>query len=97
MGTLLVETFQENSCAVLAVTDTGRGMTQEFIQQKLFRPFQTTKPRGLGIGLYQCRHIVQAFGGTLTVESQEGKGTRMVVRLPTEAGSRPNFQAAAGG
>jgi putative PEP-CTERM system histidine kinase len=86
-GTLLVETFQENSCAVLAVTDSGRGMTQEFIQQKLFRPFQTTKPRGLGIGLYQCRHIVQAFGGTLTVESEEGKGTRMVVRLPTEAGS----------
>jgi putative PEP-CTERM system histidine kinase len=96
-GTLLVETLQENGCAVLAVTDTGRGMAQEFIQRKLFRPFQTTKPRGLGIGLYQCRHIVQAFGGTLTVESQEGKGTRMVVRLPTEAGSRPNFQAAAGG
>ncbi len=87
-GTLLVETFQENSCAVLAVTDSGRGITQEFIKEKLFRPFQTTKRRGLGIGLYQCRHIVQAFRGTLTVESQEGKGTRMVVRLPTEAGSR---------
>jgi hypothetical protein len=86
-GTILVETFQENGCAVLAVTDTGRGMTQEFIQRKLFRPFQTTNPRGLGIGLYQCRHIVQSFRGTLTVESQEGKGTRMVVRLPTEAGS----------
>jgi signal transduction histidine kinase len=60
-------------------------MTEEFVQQKLFRPFQSTKERGLGIGLYQCRHIVHALGGSLTAESQEGKGTRMVVKLPTEA------------
>jgi putative PEP-CTERM system histidine kinase len=92
-GTLLVETFEDNGCAVLAVTDTGRGMTQKFIKERLFRPFQTTKPRGLGIGLYQCRHIVQAFGGTLTAESQEGKGTRMVVRLPTEAISGEKFDS----
>jgi putative PEP-CTERM system histidine kinase len=92
-GTLLVETFQENGCAVLAVTDTGRGMNQEFIQRKLFRPFQTTKPRGLGIGLYQCRHIVQTFGGTLTSESQEGKGTRMVVRLPGEGKGGEKFDS----
>lgn len=84
-GKILVETAQENGLAVLAVTDNGRGMTQEFIQRKLFRPFQSTKPRGLGIGLYQCRHIIQTFGGTLTAESEEGKGTRMVVRLPCEA------------
>ncbi len=86
-GKIQVETGQENGQAALTVTDTGRGMTPEFILQRLFRPFQTTKQRGLGIGLYQCRHIVQSFGGTLTAESQEGKGTRMVVRLPTEAGS----------
>ena len=84
-GAILVETMQENGFAVLSVMDTGQGMTEEFVQQKLFRPFQSTKERGLGIGLYQCRHTVQAFGGTLTAESQEGKGTRMVVRLPTEA------------
>lgn len=87
-GTIQVETFQENGQAVLAVTDTGSGMTKEFIQHTLARPFETTKPRGLGIGLYQCRHLIHGFGGTLTVESEEGKGTRMVVRLPTEAGSR---------
>jgi len=92
-GKIQVETSQENGQAVLAVTDSGRGMTPEFIRQRLFRPFQSTKARGLGIGLYQCRQIVQAIGGTLTAESQEGKGTRMVVRLPTEAGSR---QLAAG-
>jgi putative PEP-CTERM system histidine kinase len=86
-GKIQVETSQEDGQAVLAVTDSGRGMTPEFIRQRLFRPFQSTKARGLGIGLYQCRQIVQAIGGTLTAESQEGKGTRMVVRLPTEAGS----------
>jgi len=84
-GKIQVETSQENGKAVLAVTDSGRGMTSEFIRQRLFRPFQSTKARGLGIGLYQCRQIVQAIGGTLTAESQEGKGTRMVVKLPTEA------------
>jgi hypothetical protein len=83
-GTILVETSQENGLAALSVTDTGRGMTQEFIRERLFRPFQSTKERGLGIGLYQSRHIVQGFGGTLTAESQEGKGTRMTVRLPAQ-------------
>ncbi len=81
-GMILVETLQENGQAVLAVTDTGRGMTQDFIQRRLFRPFQTTKTHGLGIGLYQSRCIVQAFGGTLTAESREGEGTRITVRLP---------------
>jgi putative PEP-CTERM system histidine kinase len=83
-GTILVETFQENGHAVLVVSDTGRGMGQEFMLKKLFRPFQTTKPRGLGIGLYQCRHIIQSFEGTLVAESEEGKGTRMIIRLPCE-------------
>ncbi len=92
-GTILVETFQENGQATLTVTDTGRGMTQEFIQRKLFKPFQSTKPRGLGIGLYQCRHLIQGFGGTLTAESQEGKGTRMVVRLPTEGAADSALRA----
>ncbi len=83
-GDILVETTQENGFAILSVSDTGCGMTEEFVRQDLFRPFRSTKERGLGIGLYQCRHIVQSFGGTLTAESQQGKGTRMVVRLPTQ-------------
>jgi putative PEP-CTERM system histidine kinase len=91
-GTILVETTQENGQAILAVTDSGKGMTQEFLRHRLFRPFQTTKPRGLGIGLYQCRQIVQGAGGTLTAESEEGKGTRMVVRVPGLENSRQRSQ-----
>lgn len=86
-GNILVETLTENGSALLSVSDTGRGMTSEFIRQCLFHPFQTTKKRGLGIGLYQCRQIVEAHGGTLSAESQEGKGTRMTVKLPGLVGS----------
>jgi signal transduction histidine kinase len=83
-GRITVTTRTDEGCAVLVVADTGQGMSADFIRNRLFRPFQTTKPRGLGIGLFQCRHIVQSLGGTLSAESQEGKGTRMFVRLPGE-------------
>lgn len=81
-GSIFIETYTENGAAFLVVSDTGRGMSPDFIRKRLFRPFQTTKKRGLGIGLYQCQQIVRQFNGTLTAESEEGKGTRMIVRLP---------------
>ncbi|RPJ62376.1 MAG: hypothetical protein EHM24_25945, partial [Acidobacteria bacterium] len=83
-GTVRVETGLAQGQAVLTVSDTGRGMSPDFLRTRLFRPFQTTKSRGLGIGLYQCRHLIQAMGGTLTAESVEGRGTRMTIRLPAE-------------
>jgi signal transduction histidine kinase len=81
-GTITVETRTENGTAVITVSDTGQGIDPEFLRHRLFRPFQTTKTRGLGIGLYQCRQILQQLGGTLSVESEVGRGTRMIVRLP---------------
>ena len=60
----------------------GRAMSEEFIRTSLFRPFATTKPTGLGIGLSQCRSIVQAMGGAITVESRPGAGTTFAVHLP---------------
>jgi putative PEP-CTERM system histidine kinase len=94
-GTIEVSTRQEGERSVLAVADTGRGMSREFIRTRLFQPFQTTKARGLGIGLYQCRQIIHAAGGSLTVESEEGRGSVFLVKLPVvgTAGSR---QLAAG-
>ena len=67
---------------VLQVSDTGRGMSEEFVRLRLFRPFATTKPSGLGLGLVQCRSIVEAHGGTIEVDSATGRGTRMVVTIP---------------
>ena len=69
---------------VLSVHDTGRGMSEEFIRTSLFRPFATTKPAGLGVGLSQCRSIVGALGGGITVESAPGAGTTFAVHLPAE-------------
>ena len=70
---------------IFRVRDTGRGMSEEFIRTSLFRPFATTKSVGLGIGLSQCRSIVEALGGAITVESRPGSGTTFTVHLPTGA------------
>jgi putative PEP-CTERM system histidine kinase len=84
MGHISVETGRQNGWAVLAVTDNGCGMTPEFVQRSLFRPFHTTKKKGIGIGMFQCKMIVEAHHGRIEVESQPGKGTTFRVLLPLE-------------
>lgn len=64
------------------VADSGSGMTPQFIQTELFVPFRSTKPSGLGIGLFQCRQIVQGHGGRIDVESTPGRGSVFTVWLP---------------
>ncbi len=68
--------------AYLKVSDSGCGMTEEFIRERLFQPFQTTKAKGFGIGLYQCKNIVEAHGGRIEVDSRVGEGTTFTVWLP---------------
>jgi signal transduction histidine kinase len=57
-------------------------MPEEFMQRSLFRPFQTTKKGGLGIGMFQSKMIVEAHNGRIAVASQPGKGTTFRVFLP---------------
>ena len=68
----------------LSVADTGAGMTEEFIRTRLFHPFATTKAKGIGLGLYTCREVVEAHGGRIEVESKKGEGTRFRVVLPSD-------------
>jgi signal transduction histidine kinase len=68
--------------AVVEVGDNGVGMTPEFLREKLFRPFQTTKPAGMGIGVYESHQYVNAIGGRLQVESASNTGTTFRVLLP---------------
>lgn len=68
--------------ALLRVRDRGCGMSEEFIRSRLFKPFETTKKKGFGIGLYQCRQVVLAHGGRIEVESVPGQGTVFTVMLP---------------
>jgi putative PEP-CTERM system histidine kinase len=81
-GQVRIATSQHNGWAVLAVTDNGCGMSAEFLNRALFRPFQTTKENGLGIGMFQSKMIVEAHGGRIAVESEPGKGTAFQVFLP---------------
>ena len=86
-GEIAVETGQQNGCAVLAIRDNGCGMSPEFVSKSLFRPFQTTKKTGLGIGMFHCKAIVEAHQGRIEVESEQGKGTTFRVLLPLPGGS----------
>jgi len=81
-GEIRVETGQQNGWAALSVTDNGCGMSPEFMARSLFRPFQTTKKKGVGIGLFHSKMIVDAHQGRIEVESEQGKGTVFRVLLP---------------
>lgn len=80
-GTVRVRAYVEGECAVIEVTDQGIGMTEEFLRERLFRPFQTTKPQGMGIGMNESFQYVSTIGGRIFVESALNKGTRFRVSL----------------
>ena len=71
--------------AVVEVEDDGPGMSAEFVRRRLFRPFQTTKPEGVGLGLYTARRILRHHRGDVEVKTAEGEGTRIRLLLPLPA------------
>ena len=80
-GTLTVHAFKDLKDVVMTVKDTGVGIPKE-IQGKMFTAMFTTKSKGQGFGLPVVKRMTEALGGTVTFESQEGKGTTFTVRLP---------------
>ncbi len=80
-GDLRFRAEESLDTATLIVQDSGVGMTAEFMRDRLFRPFQTSKPSGLGIGLFQSRELVEQMGGTLTVTSALGQGSSFKLKL----------------
>ncbi|MEP6937828.1 MAG: XrtA/PEP-CTERM system histidine kinase PrsK [Chthoniobacterales bacterium] len=83
-GQVRVETRQSGDWAALSVADNGCGMSSHFLKESLFRPFQTTKKKGIGIGMFQTKMIVEAHRGTIQVSSEPGIGTTFRVLLPLE-------------
>ncbi|HTT13477.1 MAG TPA: XrtA/PEP-CTERM system histidine kinase PrsK [Burkholderiaceae bacterium] len=77
-----IRVFRSDQEGVVEIADNGVGMTPEFVRERLFRPFQTTKKLGMGIGAYESLQYVNALGGRITVESEPGRGTTVSVRLP---------------
>jgi len=85
-GTLTIAGEQtEDGRVVVSVSDTGVGMSRQFIENRLFHPFATTKKSGVGLGLYTCREVIQANGGSIEVSSIDGTGTTFRVMLPSGA------------
>ena len=76
----------------IRVIDKGCGMSAHFLRTELFKPFRTTKEHGLGIGLYQCRQIVEAHGGRIEVSSSEGNGSVFTVWFDNSAMNRETLQ-----
>jgi signal transduction histidine kinase len=81
-GQVTVSTRADGKDVELVVSDTGCGMSPDFVNTLLFRPFHTTKTNGLGIGMFQCKKIIEAHGGRIRVDSQPGRGTRFTVLVP---------------
>jgi hypothetical protein len=72
----------QQEMAFVKVKDSGCGMTADFIKKRLFKPFETTKKHGFGIGLYQCKQIMESHGGSIQVVSREGQGSDFTLLLP---------------
>ena len=81
-GRVWVSLQQSGGRASVTVGDTGSGMTQEFIQSQLFRPFSSTKQSGMGIGTYESYQYIKELGGSISVDSEVGRGTVVTILLP---------------
>lgn len=86
-GEICISTLSRDGWVELGVSDTGCGISKEFMNECLFRPFKTTKPQGTGIGLFQSKMIVEAHNGLIEVDSRVGEGSTFRVLLPVEGPS----------
>jgi D-alanine transaminase len=84
-GEVTIQATSVADAVLLSVIDTGNGMTAEELG-KAFKPFYSTRNGGTGLGLPTTRRIIEAHGGSITAESEVGKGTRFTIRLPRTAG-----------
>jgi signal transduction histidine kinase len=85
-GHVTLRVSGDGEWALIEVQDDGSGMDAEFIAERLFKPFDTTKGNaGMGVGVYESREFVQALGGEISVESAPRRGTVFRVKLPAMA------------
>jgi putative PEP-CTERM system histidine kinase len=68
--------------AQISIIDTGAGMSADFVQTQLFKPFASTKDNGFGIGAYEAQQLIIAMGGRLSVRSRPGAGSTFTIKLP---------------
>ncbi len=82
-GKINIHVNSDHTYALIDIVDTGCGMDQKFINERLFKPFDTTKGNaGMGIGVYEAREYILSQGGDISVESKLGEGTVMSIKYP---------------
>ncbi|MDB5770612.1 MAG: periplasmic sensor signal transduction histidine kinase, partial [Burkholderia sp.] len=81
-GEVIVRHFREAESVVIEVEDTGQGMSEVFIRERLFKPFESTKSAGMGIGVFETREYVHELGGRVEVNSRPSVGTTFRITLP---------------
>lgn len=106
-GRVVIRSFRDEGKrrpnAVVEIIDNGSGMSSEFIRDRLFQPFHTTKPDGVGLGLATASEIVRLHRGTIRIFSRAGGGTLVRLKFPgsarplSEDASRPPTSGALGG
>jgi len=83
-GKVVISVAKAGDNVVVSVDDNGQGMSEEFVRERLFKPFETTKSAGMGIGVFESREYIQELGGQLTVVSRESIGTTFRMMLPLD-------------
>jgi PAS domain S-box-containing protein len=81
-GSLTLTAVKKETETIIKVSDTGKGIPEE-VKPRLFTPLVTTKAKGQGLGLAVVKRLIEALNGTVSFESQEGKGTTFIIKLPT--------------
>ncbi|MEM7016956.1 MAG: ATP-binding protein, partial [Pseudomonadota bacterium] len=82
-GYVQIKTGLSGKRALICVEDNGSGMSETFVRERLFQPFESTKGlAGMGIGVYQCREYIQKLGGEIKVTSELNKGTYFEMSIP---------------
>jgi putative PEP-CTERM system histidine kinase len=85
-GRVSIQVEAHNGECAIRIKDTGSGMDETFVRDRLFKPFDSTKgTQGMGIGAYQIRETIRSMGGEMFVDSKPGHGTEVFLKLPLEA------------
>ncbi|MHB1332337.1 MAG: XrtA/PEP-CTERM system histidine kinase PrsK [Sulfuriferula sp.] len=88
-GHIEVRLSRKDNNAIIEIADSGCGMDSVFIRERLFRPFDSTKGSGMGIGAYECREYIRELGGKIDVTSSLGQGTTFDIHIPLATARQP--------
>jgi len=83
-GEIRIRATLRGETVLVEIEDTGSGIEKDFLEKKLFRPFMTTKKKGLGLGLFHAKEVMNSIGGKIEIESTEGKGTKVLLYFRRE-------------